>query len=203
MAKDYRGQVHGKKDRGGKKSDEAYQKRAEGLDLMRQFAGIVDSKGRLQFASEATVEGLGYSEDEILRKPFWEASWFAQSTRSQKTVKASVLEALAGESVRCEVEAFTKEGTAIPVTLSISSLKGKDGEILNVVAEAESLVEAREIEMLRESGERLTSVFELIEEVYFEVDSKDRLTMISPSGARVLGYKSPEDVLGKRMAQFW
>ena len=203
MAKCGHDEVRGKKNSKDEVASEEHLGYSSKLNLMRGFTGIVDRKGKLQFASEAPVKGLGYSEDDVLRKPFWEASWFAQSSKSKKAVKDSILGALEGETVRCEVEAFTKDGTAVPVTFSISPLKGKEGDIISIVAEAEAIVEAEGKEELRASDERLKSVFDLIEEAYFEADSKDRLTIVSPSGARLLGYESPHDLVGKRMAQFW
>ena len=189
-----------------KKTDESLDSGGEGglrsLNLIRKFTGIADSKGKVQFASEAPVKGLGYTDDDVLRKPFWEAGWFAQSAESQKAVRDAVLEALEGETVRCEVEAFAKDGTAIPVTFAMSPLKGKGGGILNIVAEAESIAEARD-EELRESDERLASVLDLIEDAYFELDDKDRFVVISPSGANFLGYELPNELIGERMSRFW
>lgn len=52
------------------------QKYLSGLTSLGKFTGIVDRKGRLQFASEAPLKALGYAEEDILRKPFWEAEWF-------------------------------------------------------------------------------------------------------------------------------
>ena len=203
MVKRGRGEVSGKKESRDKVPSKERREQPSDLNLMRGFAGIVDRKGKLQFASEAPVKGLGYTEDDVLRKPFWEASWFAQSSKSQKAVKDSILGALEGETVRCEVEAFTKDGTAMPVTFNVSPLKGKEGDIVSIVAEAEAIVEGKETEYPRESDERLASVFGLMKEAYFEADKRDRVVMINPAGASLLGYKSPVDLVGKRMAEHW
>ena len=40
-------------------------------------------------------------------------------------------------------------------------------------------------------------------EGYFETDDRDRITIINYSGAKLLGWESPEAVCGKKMAQFW
>ena len=207
MVRGLPGRTSSKKEAKNKLQDEKRQRYVDGINLMRKFAGIVDRKGNLQFASEAAIEGLGYTDDDVLKKPFWDASWFALSSESQSAVKNSVLEALGGENVRCEVQAFTKDGTALPVTFNIGPLRGKEGEVVSIVAEAESVIEESPIdagiEELRKSEERLLSVFELIQEAYFEADNKDRFTVISSSGAELLGYESPDDLIGKNMAQFW
>ena len=42
----------------------------EAPNLMRGFNGIVDKKGILQFATETPIANLGYTQEEVLRKPF-------------------------------------------------------------------------------------------------------------------------------------
>lgn len=177
------------------------QSRPAGPELMRRFNGIVDRKGRLQFASEAPIKELGYDEDDVLRKPFWQAEWFSSSPKSQKIIKDGVLGALDGKSARCEVEASTKDGTSLPVTLVISPLKGKDGDIVSITAEAGPVVEKPEKPSATE--EQVNALLEIINEPYFQTDSANKLTVISLPAANLLGYKSPDELIGKRMADLW
>ena len=127
-------------------------KRLGGLDLMHGFTGIVDRKGKLQFVSEAPLRNLGYSEDNILRKPFWEAEWFSPSSMSQQAVKECLTEALEGKGSQCRVEAFTKEGDPIPVTFTMSPLKGREGNIVSIMAEARPSTEEVEFSSGEEEG---------------------------------------------------
>ncbi|MDY6835920.1 MAG: PAS domain S-box protein [Chloroflexota bacterium] len=99
------------------------------------FQGIADSRGRIQFADVDQMEGLGYTEEEILRKPFWEIGWFAQSSESQELVKEGVRSALKGHIVRCQVITFPKEGKALPITFTMQPLKGREGAIISISAE--------------------------------------------------------------------
>lgn len=183
-------------------SEERSQEYQNGLSLMRKFTGVVDRKGRLQFANEAPVKGLGYAEEDILRKPFWDAGWFSQSAESQDMIKQGVLGALEGESTQCQVEAFTKAGISIPVTFTISPLKGKDADIVSIVAETEALVD-EEAGQLRVISERVSSIPDFIRGRYFAVDSGDKLVAIGAIGAELLKYSSPDDMIGKRMANYW
>jgi PAS domain S-box-containing protein len=123
----------------GSVSDKDSKKYLDSLKAMSNFSSIVDRKGRTQFAADDAVKALGYTEDDILRKPFWEASWFSDSPESQRVVKQGVLDALAGQRVECRVQALTKEGTSIPVTFNISPLKGPEGAVVGIVAETEPL----------------------------------------------------------------
>ena len=184
-----------------------HQKHLDILTSLGKFTGIVDRKGRLQFASEAPLKALGYAEEDILRKPFWEAEWFSPSRESQKTVKDSISGALGGKSVECHVQTFAKDGTSIPVTFNISPLKGPEGDIISIVAETEPLAEkdadTREEHRPEASHERLDSLLTLLQEGYFETDTSDVLTAVSPSSAVILGYGSLDEMIGQRMANFW
>ena len=127
-----------------------HQKSLDDVNSLRRFTGIADGKGRLQFASQAPGKELGYAEDDILRRPFWEAAWFAQSSESQRVIREAILGAAAGKTVRCQVEAFARDGTSFPVTFNVSPLRGENAEAVSIVAEAESTIEGREGKDARE-----------------------------------------------------
>lgn len=54
----------------------------------------------------------------------------------------------------------------------------------------------RSEQALRDSEEKFRSLFESMQDVYYRGDAAGRLALISPSGARLLGYDSPEDLVG-------
>ncbi|MBI5832207.1 MAG: transporter substrate-binding domain-containing protein [Armatimonadetes bacterium] len=56
---------------------------------------------------------------------------------------------------------------------------------------------------LREGEARYRSVVENIQDVYYRTDREGRLSMISPSGARLLGYESAEAMVGRPNQSFW
>ncbi len=56
---------------------------------------------------------------------------------------------------------------------------------------------------LRDSEARYRAVVESIEDVYYRTDQTGTLRMLSPSGARLLGYDSPEQMVGRPNYSFW
>ncbi|MFC1814124.1 histidine kinase dimerization/phosphoacceptor domain -containing protein [Thermodesulfobacteriota bacterium] len=54
---------------------------------------------------------------------------------------------------------------------------------------------------LRESEEQFRTIFNSIIDVYYRADLNGNLTMVSPSGAKALGYDSPDEMLGKNIAK--
>jgi PAS domain S-box-containing protein len=58
-------------------------------------------------------------------------------------------------------------------------------------------------EALRNSEKLYRSVIDNIHDVFYRTDAQGRLAMVSPSGARLLGYGSAEEMLGRLNEEFW
>ncbi|MDY6836106.1 MAG: PAS domain S-box protein [Chloroflexota bacterium] len=168
-----------------------------------RFTGVTDSRGRLEIASEAAINELGYTERDAIRKPFWEAAWFSPSIESQKKVKDALLRSIGGESVRCRVDTFPKKGHSFPMTFSFSLVKGREGDMVSIVSEQESVYDDDYSEAFKTTEQKLASILELSHEGCFGLDTKGRIVSINYSGARLLGYGSAEELVGMRMAQLW
>ena len=65
----------------------------------------------------------------------------------------------------------------------------------------ESLAENQKA--LAGSEEKYRAILENIQDVYYRTDTQGILTMISPSGARLLGYANPQEMLGKPATFFY
>ena len=190
--------------------DGLHQEHSDNWQQMDLFSGIVDRKGRVQFATEEPMKALGYTEDDLIGKPFWESSWFRRSQTSQDLVKECLLGALGGDSLECRVDTYNKGGDASPVTFIMSPMKGKDGGIVSIVAhlglakhEVESSASDEDLELIKEASDRLVSVFELTQEGYFETDATGNLTLASPHCVEVLGYGSSEAMVGRSASDYW
>ncbi len=53
---------------------------------------------------------------------------------------------------------------------------------------------------LRESEEKFRSIIENMQDIYYRTDTEGTLVMASPSAAKILGYNSPDDLIGKKMS---
>ena len=181
--------------------DERYQRLSSSL---HDFTGIVDRKGRLQFATESTLVEFGYPEEDILAKPFWDAAWFKHSSESRKAAEQNIRKALAGECVEWEGEIFSRDGTSLLVVFSAGTLTGRDRDIVSVLAEPKLAADQGMLAQAEgESDAKYRSILELMQEVYFQIDKEYKLTQVSPSGAKLLGYASAEQLIGKSIVGFW
>ena len=127
------------------------------LNSMSNFAGMIDKDGRLTFANKAPIESLGYVEEDVLGKIFWETPWFNRSKEIQEKVRDVALRVLEkGERVQIETSAFMKDGTPIPIILNASPLRDEEGEIIGAVVEGKPITEQKELEeKLRKAIEKL------------------------------------------------
>ena len=187
--------------------DDVYVKKGvashDGMPPTLRFTGVTDRRGRLEIASEAAINGLGYTERDIIRKYFWEAAWFSPSTESQKKVKDALLRSVSGESVKCRVDTFPKKGPSFPVTFNFNLVKGREGDMVSIVSEQETAYDAESSDSLGAAKQRLASLLELSHEGCFGLDAKGKLVLVSDSGAQLLGYDSADELVGMRMVQLW
>ena len=58
-------------------------------------------------------------------------------------------------------------------------------------------------EALRESEYRYRSIVENIQDTFYRTDLQGNLILVSPSGAKLLGYDSTEEMLGRSNESFW
>lgn len=58
-------------------------------------------------------------------------------------------------------------------------------------------------ERLRESEERYRHIVDNIPDVYYRTDRDGRLSLVSPSGVRLLGYDSVAEMVGRPSESFW
>ena len=170
--------------------------------LLSNFAGIVDKRGKLQFATEAPFTELGYANNEALGKPFWEIGWFSASPQAQQIVKDSVAKALKGETVKCEIEAFTKDGNSVPAIFNMGPLKGREGDIVSIVAQPK-LVPASIATSVDNPEAKLKFVLDNIQEVFYRADGNGDILSASPAAKDMFDLDSEEHLLNKNIEDIW
>jgi PAS domain S-box-containing protein len=75
------------------------------------------------------------------------------------------------------------------------------GAILGAVETLEDITETKNTENeLKENEEKYRRILDNIQDVFYRSDSKGNLIMISPSGVSLLGYDSPDELIGFNIA---
>jgi PAS domain S-box-containing protein len=104
--------------------------------------------------------------------------------------------------VREQTEQRTKEGTLVPVSVTISPLADGDDQALgaSVIARDISEIHRREAAVAqREASFRMLT--ESVSDMIVRMDTEGRITYASPSVRRLMGY-TPEELMGRTAADF-
>ena len=177
--------------------DREYQYRSL-VEQMREGILAGDLATRITFVNPAMAEMLGYREEELLGRPFYE--FMAPEIRPRYL--ARIARRHTGESERYETELIRKDGERISISLSAVPLRDVQGMVIGSFGVISDLTEKKRSEKaIRESEEKFRRIFESMQDVFYRGDAEGRLTLMSPSGARLLGYDSADALIGKSIAE--
>ncbi|MEA2087853.1 MAG: PAS domain S-box protein [Candidatus Caldatribacteriota bacterium] len=94
-----------------------------------------------------------------------------------------------------------KDGTLFPVSISGSDIT-IDGQLKGMlVIYIDTSERQNMLNRLRKSEEKYRNLFENMPGAYYRTDKDGNLIMINPEGAKLFGYNSSEDILGKNTSQ--
>jgi PAS domain S-box-containing protein len=149
----------------------------------------------------ATVVMLGYdSKKEIINKPPHELSPKYQPDGSLSLDKAAEMIRIAKEcgNHRFEWDHLRKDGTIIPVEVSLTAIENSSGLQLHTVWRDISIRKQAE-QTLRNSEERFRMLLNSTAEAIYGLDTNGHCTFCNPACLELLGYESEADLLGKNM----
>lgn len=154
---------------------------------------VVDSLGNIRMVNKATLDLLGYQENEIIGKPVQlllndessrEKLFFA-GTQRWRLFKGSVVRDL-------EVDCRRKTGEKIPMTFSGSTIKDSDGEIVGAVSVAKDLretkrllVKAAEAEAERAKATELGKAYAELQQLQAQLIQAEKMASVGKLAAGV------------------
>ena len=155
-----------------------------------------DRSTRITFVNSRMAAMLGYAEAELLGRPFYE--FMEPGTRL--SYLARIERRHVGVSEKYETFLIHKDGHRICTLISASPLRDAQGQVIGSFAVISDITERKRAEQtLRESEEKFRTLFEAMQDVFYRADPEGRLTLLSPSGARLLGYEGVDELLGRRV----
>lgn len=178
----------------------AHEELREAKELLESFVNntidaiiTVNDKGRITYVNQAYVDLFGWREEELIGKEVLNVPAHHQDTFdhlvglifSEKTVN------------RFETERLSKEGRLIPVSITYSPLRDKNGVVNGASAIVRDISEQKRTEReLKENKQRYQSLFYYNPDLVYSMDVHGALLNTNLSFHRVLGY-TPEQVKGK------
>jgi PAS domain S-box-containing protein len=172
------------------------------FETMDQGVVCQDADGRIFDANPAAEQILGLSRSQMMGKTSLDPGWKCISEdgsdlpgqmhpamvaiRSKKPVRNSVF------GVYHPVSADHRWIMAS----SIPQFSG-DGSLIYVITTFTDITERKLVEEeVRRSDARLRSMIDNMQAVFYCSDAEGRLAMISPSGVRLLGYETADEIIG-------
>jgi PAS domain S-box-containing protein len=181
------------------KLNEAKQRYQSLFNSKTTFVFVMDDKGNFVDANDLALELFGYSRDELTHINYLQLMHPDQSPDPI----ARVLEEISDTGIQSEpleVKLKNKNGETIFLETGGTLIPAKN-EIIGVARDitAQKMAESA----LHESERKYRSVIENIQDVFYRSDDQGRLLMASPSGARMFGFDSVEEMIGIPLDNFW
>ncbi|MEN8264282.1 MAG: PAS domain S-box protein, partial [Nitrospirota bacterium] len=167
------------------------------------YEGIIsaDSSGNIILWNRGAENIFQYSAEEIIGKPLL-TIMPEQFRKSYEKAFSNIgpTGKLSSEGKSIELAGLRKDGSKFPLELSLSRWEAKEGIFFTGIVRDISLRKETE-EALRESREQLHSVFTNLQDVFYRIDREGRIILLSPSAAKMLGYASMDELIGRNLAK--
>ena len=163
---------------------------------------LIDLDGVILDCNEATAIIAGLPRDKIIGRQFIEIGVLDERELPQylelfgRVLGGQVIGPLQLKTVHHDNETRWIE--------VFSALLKKDDTVYAIQIISRDITERKRAEeALRESEKQYRSVIENIQDVFYRSDIKGRLLMGSPSGAKMFGYDTVDEMIGLPLDSFW
>ena len=164
------------------------------IETTRDLIYTTDRKGFLTYLNPTLERAMGYTPDELNGKSF------AKILAPEFVDKAKGIfrRAMNGESIPVyETDLIRKDGTRISVEFNVSTLFDKEGKPAGRYGIGRDITYRKQAEKaLKESEDKYRGIFENALEGIYQSTPKGRFISANPAFARMLGYDSPEELIG-------
>jgi PAS domain S-box-containing protein len=162
---------------------------------------LISPEGKLQKVNNSLCEMLGYAEQEMEALSVQDIT---HPTDMEYTL--SMLEELGKgtiERMKYEKRYIHKNGSTIWVIVAATMLYDSSGAPLYYVSQIEDITKRKEIESnLVLSEKKYRTIFENVQDVFYQSDQNGLVTEISPSIEQYSGYKRAE-IIGMPVSNFY
>ena len=165
------------------------------------LAGLYQNEsGTILNINKKFTELFGYTMEEVKGKNINEGMIFPEDN----TVSESewlTLKSLDGENVKFETVRKKKDGTLVPVLITVSDVVTKD-EKKAIIAFYQDISKEKEyLERIEESEKKFRNIFYNMPAAYYQTDKDGNILMMNPTGIELLGFQTLNNIMGKNIAQ--
>jgi PAS domain S-box-containing protein len=192
---------------------ESHRQLADIINLMPDAVLVIDHEGKVIAWNRAMEEMTGTKAEEMLGKGDYEYAvpFYGEPrpilidlvTRPQKELEQKYAQ-IRKEGGLLTGETYVPElrGREAYLLATASALRDADGAVVGAIEVIRDITERKHAEEALEESEQLyRSVVDNSIDTYFRLDGTGNLVLVSPSGAELLGYDSPSDMIGLNLAR--
>jgi PAS domain S-box-containing protein len=182
-----------------KKSEERYRFLAEN---MGDIVWTVDMDLNTTYISPSVEKVLGYTPEEREKQKLEEMV----TPESLDHINSIMVKELEHEklsdtdpdrSITVEVEYYRRNGTIIWMENQVKAIRNQNGEIIGLYGVSRDITDRKRAEeIIREGREKLRSIVEHANELFYIHNLDLELTYVSPASLNILGY-TPEEMMRK------
>ena len=159
--------------------------------------------GQYEYVSTASVAMIGYTPEELYADPGIVRNSIHPDWKEYFTQQWS--EMLVGRvPPEYEYQIIDRSGIMHWFNQRNVLVRDENGKPVALEGIVTDITDRKQVEAaLRESEQHYRSVIENIQDAVVQSDREGRLVMASPSAARLIGYESPDEILGMPMTSFY
>ncbi len=116
------------------------------LDQMDTMAGLLDTRGRLQFANRTALLEVGATLEDIRGVEFRLSPWRRRSLESKKVTDKMISDALEGRTSMIEDYVTGRDGLSVPMIFSTSPLRDRNGRIIGIIPEGKVITDQKNLQ---------------------------------------------------------
>ncbi len=171
---------------------------AQTLKSVKDAISITDMSGRIIYVNNSFLKTYGYSEEEVTGKSVSLLRPEEHSELSELIHRKTMEGGWYSELIN-----IRKDGTEFPVELWTSTVTDANNKIIAYVGVARDITERKRAEeALKQSENRLRTLFEAMDDVILVVDSEGKYIEIAPTNPSLL-YKPANELIGKTVHEIF
>ncbi len=167
------------------------------LKSMVEVLIVANSDATIKTINQATLNLLGYEEQELIEKNigliFDKEQGLSSWTRIERLIQKGVVH-------NVETICLSKDGRRIPVLLSGSVMRDKDGQIQGIICIINDITELKQAE---EKLKRKEDIIESATSCIATANLDGQMTYGNPAFLKVWGFEKAEEFLNKPILDYW
>jgi PAS domain S-box-containing protein len=168
------------------------------FDQSGTFGGIMDLHGYLRQANKLSLEWCGYTEEQVLHRPFWDTPWWRGSEEIKARIRFATEQAASGHVFREELRYWVADGSERIVDFAMHPIRDRSGAVAFLHPTGTDITERKRMEAeLGENEQRLRWLASIVESSDDAIVSKSLdgvITSWNRGAERVFGYTAEEAV---------